>query len=62
LQNAGTGVSQYRTTNTLGYFSFSNVQVGEFYTLTVTSRRYSFQPQAFTLLSDVEDLIFIPSS
>lgn len=60
LQNAATGDVKVATTNTFGAFTFSEVDTGEFYILTVKSRKYMFQPSqmSFQLVDSLTDLVF----
>lgn len=43
LQNATTGELTYATTNSFGHFRFLDVPVGDFYLLSVNSRRYTYE-------------------
>jgi fimbrial isopeptide formation D2 family protein len=61
LVNASNGESRYAFTNSFGYFSFNNVQSGEFYVLTVSAARYTFPnggTVAFQLEQNLTDLVF----
>lgn len=43
-------------TNTFGHYKFIDLQVGETYTLEVTSKQHNFTPQIITVNGDVEKL------
>lgn len=43
--------------NSFGYYAFESVMAGETYTLTVTSKRYFFQPRAITINDELTGLI-----
>lgn len=47
-------------TNDLGYFTFFDVEVGQFYVLSVRHKNYGFgqNTQSLTLIGDTTDLIF----
>lgn len=61
LQNASGGEPRAAITNAFGYFSFEGVPVGEFYTINVQSKRYTFAnlPYAFTLGEDLTASAFV---
>lgn len=62
--SGGTLSSPRRTlTNNMGYFTFDDIEVGQSYFLTVTSKKYSFAngTRAFTLMDSVFDLVFVAS-
>ncbi len=48
LQSATTGESQTVMTNTFGYFRFADVQVGDFYVMSIKSRRYTYAVPSIT--------------
>lgn len=51
------GIHRTATTSSFGYYSFSEVEVGEAYVMSVDSRRYRFAPrlvQVFDNLTDVD--------
>lgn len=53
-----------RTTvsGSLGYYSFSEVEVGQIYIITVISKRYVFQSQSLTILEEIGNLNFAAHS
>ena len=53
------GNSRLATTSAFGYFRFDDVQTGETYIISVTSKRYSFAPQVVNLTENLTDLNFI---
>ena len=61
LINASSGETYSATTNQFGYFRFDELSVGNFYTLTVSSKRYNFPDatQSFTLNGDLAEVTFI---
>lgn len=46
----------------LGYYSFSDVEVGQIYIIAVISKRYAFQPQSLTILEETGNLNFAAQS
>lgn len=56
-----TGESATALTNSFGNFSFAQVQSGEIYVLTVSSRRYQFSvpTQILSVSDNIKDIIFI---
>ena len=53
------GVRRTATTSTFGVYSFANVQTGQMYTMTVTSKRYRFTPQVLPINGNVSNLDFV---
>lgn len=53
---------QVRTalTNGFGYYSFSEVMVGETYIVAVSSKRYTFSPRTVLLVDELDDVDFTP--
>jgi hypothetical protein len=47
-------------TNNFGYFEINGLRAGETPIVTVTSKRYAFEPQVITLIDSVSDVIFTP--
>lgn len=45
--------------NGFGHFQFENIEVGETYIVTASSKRFSFNPQVFTVFDDITDLNLI---
>lgn len=56
---ASGGFSRVATTSTFGYFTFTNVPSGGSYTVTVSSRRYTYTPRTQTISADVTDFDFV---
>lgn len=52
------GNSRSAITGRLGSFSFQDVELGQAYTITVMSQRYTFAPQILSLTDSVTDLTF----
>ncbi len=52
------GVTIKAKTNSFGYYSFKNVEPGRTYTMSVTSRRYTFAPREITVTADVQNVDF----
>ncbi len=61
LQNLSTGERRSVTTNTLGYYSISDVEVGQFYMVSITHRRYRFAENSrfFTLEENLSGVDFV---
>lgn len=55
---AAGGFSRVATTSSFGYFTFANVPSGGSYTVTVTSRRYTYTPRTQTISTDLTDFDF----
>lgn len=51
-------ISQIATTTSFGTFTFSNVRVGETYTITVSSRRYRFAPKIMQINGNLANVNF----
>lgn len=53
-------VPRMARTGSFGYFRFEDVEVGQVYILSVSSKRYGFgqNPQVFSLMDNVTDIIF----
>jgi Carboxypeptidase regulatory-like domain len=57
LTNTNTGeVKRVRSTS-LGYFNFQDLPTGNFYVISVQSKRYQFNTQSFTLEENLDGLI-----
>jgi Carboxypeptidase regulatory-like domain len=57
LTNTNTGeVKRVRSTS-LGYFNFQDLPVGNFYVISVQSKRYQFNTQSFTLEENLDGLV-----
>ncbi|MEJ7846877.1 MAG: choice-of-anchor Q domain-containing protein [Pyrinomonadaceae bacterium] len=52
------GATRFVLTNNFGYFTFTGVEAGETYVVTVMSKRYSFAGQVVNVTDNVSDLIF----
>ena len=61
LTNASTGETRSARSNPFGYYTFSDIEVSNFYSLSVSHKRYVFAPdtQFFTLDSDLSGTDFI---
>jgi hypothetical protein len=61
LYRASDGQIRTAITNMFGYFRFDQVEVGEFYTMYVQSKRFTFEnsPYSFTLEDDFTSMSFI---
>lgn len=53
------GSPRQARTGSFGYYRFDNVDVGQTYIISVSSKRYQFEPQVVFLLDDIGDLDFI---
>lgn len=64
IQNVNTGEIQRTLSNSFGYYRFDDLEVGNFYIVTVENRKYVFTPNSasFTLNDAVESLDFTSSS
>jgi len=61
LQNAGSSEFRSAITNAFGYFRFTDVEVGSFYTMSVQAKRYRFENNtySFGLIEDVAGFTFV---
>lgn len=61
LQNASTGESKIATTNSFGGFVFNDVEVGNFYIVSIRSRRHVFPTSSlsFDLSDSLTDIQFV---
>lgn len=57
LTNAS-GITRTARTSTFGYFRFDDVEAGQTYIFSVSSKRYSFAPQVVTVTDDLTELNF----
>ena len=56
------GETRTALTNSFGYFTFTDVQVGETYIVSVISKSYTFSPQVIMVNEDLVNLNFSPES
>ena len=49
------GVLKTATTNSLGYYSFDEIEVGQMYVLSATSKRFQFNSRVINVLDEVAD-------
>lgn len=54
------GVSRTVVTNRRGNFTFDDVEPGQTYVITVSSRRGIYQPMVITVMDNLRDLVFLP--
>ncbi len=47
------------STNSFGYYNFNNVEVGQTYILSVSAKRFQFQPQVITISEEAVGLNFV---
>jgi hypothetical protein len=61
IQNLSNGGSTYVTTNTFGYYGFKNLTLTDFYVMSVSHRRYTFEDsvRTFTLNADLVGMDFV---
>lgn len=52
------GNSWMAISSSFGYYRFDDVAVGETYILTVSSKRYQFNPQVVTVMEEITELNF----
>jgi Carboxypeptidase regulatory-like domain len=57
LTDTNSGQVRYARSTSLGYFNFNNLESGDFYVLSVQSKRYQFNNQSFTLNENIDDLV-----
>jgi hypothetical protein len=62
LQNSTGALISFATTNSFGFYSFSNVPSGSTYIIEGPSKRYVFNPQTVAVNNNVTDLNFIDQS
>jgi hypothetical protein len=55
------GVTRTSTTDSVGYYSFENVQAGETYVFNVLSKGYTFTPQVINVVDQMDELNFVLS-
>jgi len=53
------GVRRTATTSSFGVYSFDNVTTGQFYTLTVSSKRYRFSPRVLQVDGNLTNIDFV---
>ena len=54
-----TGNRQTTTTSSFGVYNFTNVQLGQIYTATVTSKRFRFSPKTIPLTANLSGVEFV---
>lgn len=61
ITDAQTGESRYAITNPFGYYTIEDLEVGSFYFLTVSNKRYTFvdDTRTFTLNDSLSDVDFV---
>lgn len=59
ILNDSQGNSRATLSNSFGYFRFEDVAVGEFYILSVSSKRYTFAPQAVQVFDEITEMNLI---
>ncbi len=61
ITDSQTGQVKYATSNSFGYYRFSELESGHLYILTVSSKRYIFQPdtQSFQLNENLDSVNFV---
>jgi Calx-beta domain/Carboxypeptidase regulatory-like domain len=57
LTNTNTGEVRRVRSTSLGYFNFQDLPVGDFYVVSVQSKRYQFNTQSFTLEENLDGLV-----
>jgi hypothetical protein len=55
------GVTQSAMTNGFGYYRFVGISTGETYMVTVSNKRYSFDPRPISVMGDMEEVNFLPN-
>ena len=53
------GATRIARTSTFGYFRFDDVEVGQNYIVSITSKRFQFTPQVVAVNDEITDLIFV---
>jgi len=63
ITDASTGETRTTITNSFGNYTFTDLEVGNFYTMMVSSKRYAFDSpvRSFTLTQDVVGINFVSS-
>ena len=61
LTNLSTGEPRIALSSTFGYFRFDDVEVGHVYSLSVSTKRYTFEPDSriFSLVDELTDVDFV---
>jgi Carboxypeptidase regulatory-like domain/Putative Ig domain len=62
LFDENTGVSYFALTNPFGYFRFQGVNSGDFCTMDIESKRYTFTGISFIANENLEDLVITPNN
>lgn len=62
LENSVGGLLAIATTNSFGFYSFSNVPAGATYIIEVPSKRYDFPPQNLQVNGNLSDVNFVDTS
>jgi hypothetical protein len=57
ITNGDDGAVRTATTNSFGFFRFDDLDIGNFYILTASNKRYNFNTLAFTLEESVSGLV-----
>jgi trimeric autotransporter adhesin len=57
ITNTNTGEVRTARSTTLGYFNIQDLPTGDFYIISVNSKRYQFNNQSFTLGENIDDLV-----
>jgi hypothetical protein len=57
ITNASTGEVKSAISNPFGYYQIQGLEVGNFYQIQATAKRYQFLPQSFTLNDELTGLI-----
>lgn len=59
LNDASTGQVRSVMTNSFGYYVFDNCMTDDFYVMSATAKRYTFQTQSFALTDSLANLNFV---
>ena len=59
MLNSQSGETRYAVTNTFGYYRFAETQVGNFYILSASHKRFTFSTQLFQLFEERSDVDFV---
>ncbi len=52
------GITRTTLTNPFGFYRFANVPIGETYVFNITSKRYQFSPQSYTITEQTTEVNF----
>lgn len=61
IADAATGIVRSTMTNPFGYYRFAELEVGKVYVISVSNKRFQYEPRAVNLTDDFADVDFVPN-